>query len=83
MEMKGIKAKVTVFDEENGLVLIEDRLIAPYREDFDPNLHVTSYEFRFEFKRIESCKLVRSVKEATDEELQEILKGEEDGIHEA
>lgn len=80
--MKGIKAKVTIIDEENSLVLIEDKLIAPCREDIDPILPVTDYEFRFRFKHMDSCELIRSVKEATDEELQEILKGEENGIHE-
>jgi division protein CdvB (Snf7/Vps24/ESCRT-III family) len=51
--MKGIKAKVTIIDEETGLTLVEDKLIAPCREDIDPNLPVTDYEFRFRFKRLD------------------------------
>lgn len=65
--MKGIKAKVTIIDEENGLVLAEDKLIAPFREDFDPECRVTDYEFRFRFKHIDySRQLFESVEYVQD-----------------
>lgn len=47
-----MRAKVTIFDEETGQVFAEDKLIAPYREDFDPGYCVTNYEFRFGFKHM-------------------------------
>lgn len=65
--MKGIKAKVTIIDDENGLVLVEDKLIAPYREYINSDLPVTDYEFRFRFKHMDySRQLFESVEYVQD-----------------
>ena len=54
-----MRAIVTIIDEKTGHVFEKDKILAPYREQRDPYLCYTKYEYRFEhsvtddyFKRI-------------------------------
>lgn len=43
-----MRAIVTIIDEKTGHVFMKDRLVEPYREQRDPQLCATRYDFRFE-----------------------------------
>ena len=54
-----MRAIVTIIDEKTGHVFEKDKILVPYREQRDPYLCYTKYEYRFEhsvmddyFKRI-------------------------------
>lgn len=44
-----MRAIVTIIDEKTGCIFQKDKLVEPYREQRDPQLCVTRYDFRFEF----------------------------------
>ena len=79
-----MRAKVEIFDEHTGRVICEENFFPPYKEEYDPITQTWQYEFRVKAVVIISfherlldmeCELVRSIKEATDEEIKEVLKG--------
>ena len=42
-----MRAIVTIIDEKTGHVFEKDKILEPYREQRDPYLCVTEYEYRF------------------------------------
>lgn len=44
-----MRAIVTIIDEKTGYVFQKDKLVEPFREQRDPQICVTRYDFRFEF----------------------------------
>ena len=43
-----MRAIVTIIDEKTGHVFEKDKILEPYREQRDPRLCYTVYEYRFE-----------------------------------
>lgn len=42
-----MRAIVTIIDEKTGHVFEKDKILEPYREQRDPRLCATEYEYRF------------------------------------
>ena len=49
-----MRAIVTIIDEKTGRIFQRDKLVEPFREQRDPQLCVTRYDFRFEFNVVDS-----------------------------
>jgi len=76
-----MRAIVTIIDEKTGHVFEKDKILEPYREQRDPRLCVTEYEYRFKHSVMDwyfKAQLDGEI-EPNEELLREIgMKGDED-----